>query len=215
MNAGYEGKGCRRVLRLQNIRLRSGGHRVLKGFVAGIVVTLALIALVVYVGLNQGLLIPANADEKPGSFETWAARRSLHATIVREAPKGDNPLQATDANLLAGVKLYGENCAACHGVADGKPSTIAVGLYQHAPQLAADGVEDDPDGVTYWKIAHGIRLTGMPAYGKTLSDTQIWQITLLLKHMDKLTPVADRAWKALKNPVAAAPASAIPPEGGK
>ena len=46
-----------------------------------------------------------------------------------------------------------------------RPATSRAGLYQKPPQLAKDGVEDDPDGVTYWKIAHGIRLTGMPAFG--------------------------------------------------
>ena len=186
-----------------------------KGFVLGIVATLAVAALVGYVGINQGLLIPANADAAPGKFETWIAKRSLHAEIAREAPKGDNPVPATEVNFVEGIKLYGYHCAACHGVADGKPSTIAIGLYQHAPQLSADGVEDDPDGVTYWKIAHGIRLTGMPSYGKSLSERQMWTIALFLKHMDALPPVAEKAWKTLKNPVALAPESAIPRDARK
>jgi mono/diheme cytochrome c family protein len=169
------------------------------------VATLVVLFLILYVGITQGLLIPANADAKPPRLERWAAQRSLHATLDREMPRTPNPLQATDANYVAAIKLYGANCSACHGVADGVPSTIAIGLYQHAPQLGKDGVEDDPDGETYWKVDHGIRLTGMPAFGKTLSDHDIWLLTLLLKHMDSLPPVADKAWKALKNPVALAP----------
>jgi thiosulfate dehydrogenase len=175
-----------------------------KGFVLGVLATLAVAALVIYVGITQGLLIPANADAKPSHFERWAASRSLHATLDREMPRQPNPIVASDANYLAGIKLYGANCAACHGVADGTPSTIAIGLYQHAPQLAKDGVEDDPDGETYWKIEHGIRMTGMPAFGKSLNDQQAWTLALLLKHMDSLPPVPQRAWKALKNPVALA-----------
>jgi mono/diheme cytochrome c family protein len=87
-----------------------------------------------------------------------------------------------------------------------------MGLYQKPPQLGKHGVEDDPDGVTYWKVDHGIRLTGMPAFGQTLQERQLWQLTLFLKHMDHLSPAADKAWKALKSPAALAPAR--PEEAG-
>ncbi len=172
----------------------------LKGFVLGIIVLLAVAAIGGYVGVTQGLLIPANADARPGKLEIWAARSSLRATLRREAPRQENPLPATDRNLTDGIKLYGANCAVCHGVANGVPSTIAHGLYQHAPQLAKDGVEDDPAGVTYWKIDHGIRLTGMPSFGASLSTDQMWAVTLFLQKMDKLPAAPEKVWKALKNP---------------
>jgi hypothetical protein len=50
------------------------------------------------------------------------------------------------------------------------------------------GVSDDPPGETYWKVANGIRLTGMPAYTKVLNPTQMWQVTLLLANADKPLP---------------------------
>ena len=56
-------------------------------------------------------------------------------------------------------------------------------------------MEDDPDGSIYWKITHGIRFTGMPAFGNTLSDQERWQIALFLKHMDKLPAGAKASWK--------------------
>lgn len=187
----------------------------MKGFITGIVVTLGVLALVLYIGITQGLLIPANADANPPALERWAAKKSLNATIAREMTHAPNPEALTDANLIAGVKLYGANCAACHGTADGAPSTIAIGLYQHAPQLGKHGVEDDPDGETFWKIQHGIRLTGMPSYSKTLDETQMWQIALFLKHMDSLPPAPSAVWKAMKNPVALAPASSLPLSPGQ
>lgn len=168
----------------------------IRGFVIGIVATLVAIALLLYIGVKVGAM-PANADGKPSRLERWAASTSLHATLDREAPKGPNPVALNDENLVAGIRTYGENCAVCHGAADGTPSRIARGLYQHPPQLAKDGVEDDPEGVTYWKVAHGIRLTGMPAFGKTLTDEQIWQLALFLKHMDQLPPGPQKAWTAV------------------
>jgi mono/diheme cytochrome c family protein len=168
-----------------------------RGIIVGIVGTLVVLALGVYAGIKMGLM-PANADARPSSMERWAARTSLHATLAREQPTGPVPIPLTDDNLIAGIKTYATNCAVCHGGPAAARTKIARGLYQKPPQLAKDGVEDDPEGETYWKVRHGIRLTGMPAFGETLDDDQLWQVTLFLKHMDSLPPAAERVWKAVK-----------------
>ena len=170
----------------------------IRGIVIGVVGLIVVALIAGYAGIEAGLM-PANADAKPPKIERWAARTSLAATLRREAPTTPNPVALNDANLSAGIKLYGENCAVCHGTADGDPSKIARGLYQRPPQLAKDGVEDDPDGVTYWKVTHGIRFTGMPAFGSTLDDDQRWQLALFLKNMDKLPPAPERLWKSLRS----------------
>lgn len=158
------------------------------------VVVAGLIGFYAIVSLG---FMPANADATPPKLEKWVARKALHAAIDRLAPKGDNPLTLTDENMVAGIKLYAADCAVCHGASDGKASHIAAGLYQRAPQLAKHGVEDDEDGENYWKVSHGIRLTGMPGFSKSLSEDEIWKLALFLKHMDKLTPAAQKAWKAV------------------
>jgi mono/diheme cytochrome c family protein len=159
--------------------------------------------LIIIVGLGGGYillksgLIPANADGKPSSLELWMAETSLDATLQRDAPKGQNPVALTDQNLIQGIHLYAKNCAACHGDAKGDVSSspIAKGEYPKPPQLANDGVEDDPEGYSFWKIKHGIRLTGMPSWKHALNDQQIWTLALFLKHMDKLPPAAHQAWQ--------------------
>jgi mono/diheme cytochrome c family protein len=156
----------------------------------------ALLTLAGYLTIANGLL-PANADTAPTAVEKWVAKTSLRGTLKREAPAGKNPLPPTAENYAAAVKLYAANCAVCHGAADAARSNVAKGLYQEPPQLAKDGVEDDPDGVSFWKVKHGIRFTGMPGFGRTLSDTQIWQLTLFLKNMDHLPQQAESAWKAV------------------
>ena len=172
----------------------------LKGFVAGIVAAIIVALVGGYIILRSGL-IPANADAKPGRLETWAAGTSLRATLSRDAPQGPNPVATSDDNLIAGVELYGQHCAICHGTAkgDASASPVAKGEYPRPPQLATDGVEDDPEGVSVWKITHGIRWTGMPAWKSSLSDQQIWTLALFLKHMNKLPPAAERAWAQVKN----------------
>jgi thiosulfate dehydrogenase len=155
-------------------------------------------------------LIPANADAKPSALERWAAGTSLRATVAREAPTQPDPLPLDDTDLTAGIKLYADNCMLCHGASDGQASNVAAGLYQHAPPLGKHGVEDDPEGETYWKIAHGIRLTGMPSFGKTLTQTQIWQLAMFLKHMDSLPPNAQATWSKLPSQATASRPSSGP-----
>ncbi len=168
----------------------------LRGFLAGVLFVVLVLAIGGYAALRSGA-VPANADARPPRIERWAARMSLGATLSR-APSLSDPLPASDANLLAGLKLYARDCAVCHGGASGTPTSVAKGLYQHPPQLAKDGVEDDPDAVTYWKVYHGIRWTGMPAFGHSLNQTQLWQITLFLKTMDHLPKAAQSVWEKVK-----------------
>ena len=172
----------------------------MRGFLAGVVAAI-LIGLIGGYGLLRSGMIPANADATPGGLELWAAGTSLSAAIDRAAPTGKNPVPLTDASLTEGVTLFAQHCALCHGTAagDASASPVAKGLYPRPPQLGTEGVEDDPEGVSFWKIKHGIRLTGMPAWGPTLSDRQIWTLALFLKHMDKLPPGPQQAWTAVRN----------------
>jgi thiosulfate dehydrogenase len=168
-----------------------------KGFILGFIVAIAAIAAAGYFFVTSGVL-PARQDIKPSELEEWAAKTSLRAAIRREALGLKCPVQPTEENLAAGLTLYEKNCQICHGGSDGAASSIAKGLAPNAPQLAKDGVEDDAEGETYWKIAHGIRFTGMPAFRETLSDGEIWQIVLFTKHMNSLPPGIQQAWVAGK-----------------
>jgi mono/diheme cytochrome c family protein len=174
------------------------------GIVAGALLTILAELLLVYSIVRSGAL-PANADAQPPSLERWIAQTSLRAAIQREAPRDDNPVQPTGANLSAGMKSYVANCAVCHGVADGNATNVAAGLYQRPPQFGAHGVEDDPAGVTYWKIYHGVRFTGMPSYAATLTDNEIWQVTAFLSNMDRLPASVHAQWKKARAPETIAP----------
>lgn len=171
-----------------------------KGLVVGVLGTIGVALLVAYLAMRAGL-VPAGADTGPLPLENWAAETSLDATLDRKAPKEANPVPLNDANLIAGINLYGQHCAICHGTAKGEDSAtpVAKGLYPAPPQLASEGVEDDPEGYSFWKIKHGIRWTAMPSWKSALSDQQIWTLALFLKHMDKLPPAASAEWEKVRN----------------
>ncbi len=166
----------------------------MKSFLAGGAALVLVGALGAY-GVIVGGFVPVNADTRPGPIETFMAKHALHAAINRLAPRAADPVAPTQQNLLAGLTLYKQGCAVCHGLANGHASMVAKGLYQRPPQLASHGVEDDPPGVTYWKIAHGIRMTGMPSFGDSLKKRQIWELVTFLKHMNHLPAAAQSAWK--------------------
>jgi mono/diheme cytochrome c family protein len=149
-------------------------------------------------------MVPANADSKPAALESWVANTALEAALKRDTEGLRNPIQPSEENLITGVHLYAANCAICHGASDAKPSNPAQGFYIEAPQLAKDGVEDDPEAASFWTVKHGIRFTAMPSFAATLRDEEMWKIAMFLKQMDKLPPTVDAEWKKVPT-VAATP----------
>ena len=114
------------------------------------------------------------------------AKLTLRALIRREMPK-DVRVQPTEENLTAGAKLYRDHCAVCHSIIDGPETPTAKGMFPPPPQLLqGKGVTDDPVGETYWKVANGIRLTGMPAYQGSLANVELWQVSQFLAHANEL-----------------------------
>jgi thiosulfate dehydrogenase len=121
-------------------------------------------------------------------FEKMLACMALHARVAAEAPKS-SPMQPDADNLAAGAKIYVDNCAFCHGLPNQKDVPPAGrGMFPVPPQLfnPDEMVTNDPVGQTYWMVANGIRLTGMPAFNQSLSTDQMWQVSLLLANADKL-----------------------------
>jgi mono/diheme cytochrome c family protein len=183
--------------------LRKARSIPLKGFILGVVVTLLAIALGAYIYFSQGYA-PVATGAQAMPFEKKLANMALHARVEKEMPK-TVPIQPSEAAYVAGAHDYVEHCAVCHGVPNKPQTAIAKGEFPKPPSLfKGKGVTDDPPNETYWKIANGIRLTGMPAFDKSLSETQMWQISLLLANADKLPASATKV-------LSGAGETAIPP----
>jgi thiosulfate dehydrogenase len=183
-----------------------------KTFLFGLILGLLIPAAIVYGYFRFGYA-PIAASAAPMPFEKNMASMTLRAHIQKEAPKKDAPIPADDANLTAGASLYKENCSFCHGLPNQKATLAAKGMFPIPPQLweKEEMVTDDPVGVTYWKVSNGIRMTGMPAFGETLTPTQMWQISLLLAKADKLPAQAQAALSKPTEEAAATPAQNTPP----
>jgi len=156
-----------------------------KGFILGVVVTGLLLAGGAYWYFATGHA-PVAASAPPMPFERTFARMGLHAYLAR-LPHPKPPVPADEANLAAGAKVYVQNCAVCHGLPTMDKTAIARGMFPPPPPLFQEkGVTDDEEWETYWKVESGIRMTGMPEFKGSLTETQIWQVTVLVKNADKL-----------------------------
>lgn len=151
-----------------------------------------LVPVLVYAYFTGGSAPVATTDSDM-PFEATLARKAQQVRIDKEMQK-NVPIQVTEQNYLAATELYKQHCAVCHGLPLAPKSAIASGMYPHPPQLfMGKGVTDDEPGESYWKIFNGLRLTGMPGFSKSLNETQMWQIALLVKNADKLPPSVKEA----------------------
>jgi mono/diheme cytochrome c family protein len=184
--------------------------RILLGIVVGVI----LVPVGILAWLHFGH-VPVAVADPPFPEERKLVHDPLDARIDRELIKTP-PIQPDEATLVAGAQIYHDQCASCHGEHN-KPSSFGAHMYPDAPPLwavhhhgseAVMGVTDDPPGETYWKVANGIRLTGMPAFKDVLTDNQMWQVSLLLANADK--PLPPSALDILSGVAASPAAPAVP-----
>jgi thiosulfate dehydrogenase len=159
-----------------------------KTFIFGVIIGIVLVSAGVYYYFASGMA-PVATSAAAMPFEKMLARKALHARMEKEMPRTMPPWD--EANLVKGAQIYKDHCAVCHGL-PGQPETaIAKGMFPDPPSLLeGKGVTDDSPAESYWKVASGIRLSGMPSFSGSLSEAQIWQVSLLVANANKLPPAA-------------------------
>jgi len=158
-----------------------------KALLIGIVLGVLIVLGGIYFYISTGRApVAANGPAMP--FERKMANMAQHA-YLQKLPHPAPQVPADEKNLMEGAKIYKENCAICHGLPGLAPTAIAEGMAPRPPQLfKGTGVTDDEEWESYWKAEGGIRMTGMPSFKGSLTETQIWQVVVLLKNADKISP---------------------------
>jgi mono/diheme cytochrome c family protein len=157
----------------------------MKYFLLGVVTTLLILAVGGLAYLKLGLA-EVRGDLPPSYWEQSLMSAAAHASVRRRAPEVSNPVAPTDENLIAGGKLYLNECAGCHGT-PGKPNESSDTLYPPIPDLPANATQYS-EAQIFWIAKHGIRLSGMFANGKWDSDQKLWTITAYLARIKSLPP---------------------------
>jgi mono/diheme cytochrome c family protein len=165
----------------------------MKGFILGVVITLAVLYGIFYLTLSQGLF-PIGADNAPGKLERKYANMAMDEYVDKHMPEGNNPMEANSANLMQGAMLYEKHCALCHGGGKDRTSPLVHNFSPPVPQIL-QRIPHDPDAHLWWVTKHGIRMTGMPSWDGIISDDDLWKVVAFVKHSNNLPPEVQAMWQ--------------------
>jgi mono/diheme cytochrome c family protein len=169
----------------------------MKPFFLGSLVTVLAVALGAIIYMRLGLA-EVRGDVPASNMEASLMRMAVHASVRRRAPEVPNPVAPTEENLIAGGKIFLNECAGCHGT-PGKSRKWADPLNPPAPQLPELGTEYS-EAQIFWVAKHGIRRTGMFANGVWDSDQKLWTVAAYIYRIKNLPPrVAEEIDKAAKS----------------
>lgn len=143
-----------------------------------------LLVLVLAAGIAVAMRFDLSALPEPGPKETALANRAKHL-LVGHAVRREvlRPPEFSADSLVEGKTRYGVECATCHGM-DGRGQTdYGRWMYPRAADLSSPQVQAYSDAELFWVIKNGVRLTGMPAFGKVESDVQIWHLVRYLRSL--------------------------------
>ncbi len=115
-------------------------------------------------------------------LETTSDNSVEHHSSDLKVPNLDDP-----SMIEMGVSHYKEMCQSCHQGPGTGESELAKGLNPPAPNLFKYGKYMNPKHL-FWVTKNGIKMTGMPAWGKTHSDDKIWAIVAAVKKLSSISP---------------------------
>jgi mono/diheme cytochrome c family protein len=145
-------------------------------------ITIGALAII---GFAYSGFYDVSARSPRGGPIDWLLSTTAHASVARRAKDVDVPNLDEGALVLAGINDFDAMCVGCHG-APGKPSTaLARGLNPPAPDLAESATHMTPAEL-FWVTKHGIKMTGMPAWGETHDDDELWPVVALVMALPTL-----------------------------
>ena len=139
------------------------------------------VALLAYFGLGMS---ETRSDIKPPAWETLLIESAVRAAVRRSAKELSARAPVNQETIIAGGKLYLAGCAGCHGE-PGKPGGD-LAQYPPPPQLPHTGSQYSEPEIA-WIIKHGIRLTGMSAYGPFYKENELWALAAFVHKINALS----------------------------
>jgi mono/diheme cytochrome c family protein len=154
-----------------------------------LVVLLAALAALGLLFVYSGIYDVAAGTPDSGPIH-WVLATTRERSVHRAAEALEGKVQVPDLSdprrIRAGLAQYQELCATCHGAPGVRISEIGQGLNPEPPELTRSG-DDSPEEL-FWIVKNGIKMTGMPAFGVTRDDPEIWAVVAFLKKMPELSP---------------------------
>jgi mono/diheme cytochrome c family protein len=154
--------------------------------------SLILLAIVIaFIGYGIAVIRTGfSARGTPSTFEKLAATTVRELAVPSNYRKLHNPFPASAENIQAGMDHFSDHCATCHSNDGGGDTIFGKGMYPKPPDMRRAETQNKSDGELYYIIENGIRLSGMPAFGKEHeagADVDTWKLVLFLRHLPNLT----------------------------
>lgn len=163
-----------------------------KTVVLSVLAMLALAAAAVIALLYSGVVSIA-ASEPHFSLTKWVLETGMERSVERHSSGLKVPASYTEEQIRHGLTHFDKMCVLCHTAPGMKPSEISQGMRPKPPELQKV-VRELKDEETFWLIRHGVKFTGMPSFGKTHSENQIWGIVGFVKLLPDMSPQEYDRW---------------------
>lgn len=154
---------------------------------------LATVGILIVAGIVFGLIFVYSglynvaADDEIWSVTEWVLVTTRENSVEARVDEVEDPPNLDDRELLAtGAEHYDAMCAQCHAAPGTEAAELAEGLHPPPPDLVEEGPEESPKEL-FWFTKHGIKMTGMPAWGVTHEDRTLWGIVGLMKRFDEMS----------------------------
>ncbi len=145
----------------------------------------AAIGVLAIVSFAYSGIYNVSASSSHSRIVNWFLSTTSHASVERQAKDIEVPNLNDDALALAGVNDFNGMCAGCHGAPGQTPDAMGQGLNPPPPDLAESALEMSPAEL-FWVTKHGIKMTGMPAWGATHDDNAIWPVVAFITRLPGL-----------------------------
>jgi mono/diheme cytochrome c family protein len=164
----------RKTTSMQNLRLGLG--------IGALLLLVAAAAAAIYAGLYN-----VAADIPHTQPVYWLFDTVRQRSVAARARDIVVPNDLDDTNRISrGAGQYAEMCSGCHLAPGMKRTEISRGLYPRAPELRRK--TDLTPAEQFWIVKHGVKMTGMPAWGVTHEDELLWDVVAFVRKLPELTP---------------------------
>lgn len=163
-----------------------GKARLISVAAASVVGTLVVLGLVLIVVVYTGAYNVA-ATEDHVSPVRWALNTTQHTSVDRRAVGAAAPERFTPEMIAAGASMYKGTCQHCHAGPGVERADWASGMRPRPPHLSEAAPEWELPEV-FWLAKHGVKMSGMPAFGPTHQDQMLWNVAAFVKRLPAMTP---------------------------
>jgi mono/diheme cytochrome c family protein len=155
-------------------------------FVAGVICALVALGIISIAYVYSGWFDVA-ASSSHFALERWALNTTMKRSVIAAARNVADPPPFSDEMVKDGFGHYDEMCTVCHAGPGIERSEIGKGLNPQAPDLA-EAVKAWTARQLFWIIKHGVKMTGMPSFGATHDDDEVWSIVAFVEKLPQISP---------------------------